>query len=608
MRESVGLIVRFIAFTCTFAATLTAQVSVLTHHGDNARTGANLNETILNISNVNPKTFGKLATRYVEGNIYAQPLVAAGAQAIGRTEPTNLVIVATQRNHVYAFDGDDVDPSSTKALLWKMGPDILGPAVATETLNEDIARGVCVDITPEIGITSTPVVQFTKQETPREGVVYVVAKSKTETGYHYTLFALRLSDGSKISSVELSGEIKGSGLGSVGGKIRFNPMLELNRPGLLLVKNRLYVAFGGHCDHGDYHGWLFAYDVSNPRSIKQTGILNTTPNGLKPGEPKPQAGEAGAGIWMSGEGVSIDDAGFLYFTTGNGTNNHSTDFGDSVVKVRHEGKNLKVVDWFAPENEAVLNDLDIDLGSTGAMLLPDSHLLITGGKDGHMYLLDRNNLGKASSVPVASFQVTHASMAPVASYGIHGTPAAWLRGDEMFVYTAGAEDPVRQYRLVRDPEGAGWKFDPPSQFKRGSVTSPFPSGPKGQFGWVDRVPVWMPGGFMTLSAKGDDPDTGILWVTMPVQGNANHMIVRGMLRALDASDVSKPELWNSEATGDEDDRVGAFAKFVPPTVVNGKVYVATFDRDASGDEAVTTGTSHITPQDNRASLVIFGLR
>src|SRR5262249_56713 len=154
------------------------------------------------------------------------------------------------------------------------------------------------------------------------------------------------------------------------------------------------------------------------------------------------------------EGVSVDDAGFLYFTTGNGTNNHLTDFGDSVVKVRHDNGTLKVVDWFAPENEALLNDLDVDLGSTGAMLLPDSHLLITGGKDGHMYLLDRDNLGKSGTQPVASFQVTHDSMAPIATYGIHGTPTVWKRGNEMFVYTAGTEDPIRQFRMVRDPDGA----------------------------------------------------------------------------------------------------------------------------------------------------------
>lgn len=590
----------FLAFTLS-PADLAGQTSVLTHHGDNARTGANLSEALLTPSNVNSKAFGKLATRYVDGNIYAQPLVAAGARAIHRTGPVNLVIVATEHNQVYAFNADDVDPDSTSAMVWNTGQDVFGLPANANTLSADMGKGICNDLAPDIGITGTPVIQMTNQQTPREGVVYVAAKSKDGGSYHYTLFALRLSDGSRIGSVEIEGAVNGHGAGSVEGKIRFDPMLQLNRPGLLLVGNRLYVAFGGHCDMGNYHGWLFSYDVSDAAAMKQVGILATTPNGPAPGS-KTSGREEGAGIWMSGEGPSADENGAVYFVTGNGTNNHSTDFGDSVVKVKQEGTTLNVADWFAPENEQQLKDYDVDFGTTGAALLPGSHLLIAGGKDGRMFLLDRDNMGKAGE-PLASIQVTYPPTPPWVNYGLFGTPAIWQRGDEMFLYTSGTEDPIRQYRLVRDSESDGWKFDPPEQFKVGSV-----SAPQGQLGDPHRGPILHFGGFMTISAMGADDTSGILWVTMPSSGNASHSAVRGVLRALNASDVSKPELWNSENTGDENDRVGFFAKFVPPTVANGKVYVATFDSGhGADDEEVATGAGHIIPQDNRASLVIFGL-
>lgn len=611
MREFVGEVVRLalLAVAVVVApASLPAQVSVLTHHGDNARTGANLNESILTVSNVNSEKFGKLATRYVDGNIYTQPLVAAGVRAIHRSGPANLVIVATEQNNVYAFDADDVNPNSTNALVWKTGPSTLGRSVPTETLLADIAKGVCADLTPDVGITSTPAIQITKHGKLREGLVFVVAKSKTGGAYHYTLFALRLADGVVMGREEIRGEVPGRGFASVKGKIRFDPRLQLNRPGLLLVGNKLYVAFGGHCDMGDYHGWLFTYDVSNPKAMKRSGILNTTPNGPEPGAPKTEFMEGGAGIWMSGEGPSADESGSVYFSTGNGTNNRSTDLGDSVVRVTHNGVALKVEDWFVPEEEQILKDYDIDLGSTGAVLLPDSHLLITASKEGRMYLLDRDNLGKTAP-PVAFFQVTHEPATPNALYSIHGTPALWPRGDEMFVYVSGSEDPVRQFRMVRDAAAGGWKFDPPYRpFQRSSVTAPYPNAPQGLFGLFVREHEWMPGGFLTVSSNGADGKSGILWVTMPFTGNAAHKEVRGQLRALDASDVSKPELWNSECTGDENDQLGYFAKFVPPTVANGKVYVSAFQHEPSADEFDTTGTSQPAPVAKQSALVIYGLR
>lgn len=597
----------FITFVLALPAI--AQVDVLTHHNDNARTGANLNETTLTVANVNSRTFGKLARRVVDGNIYAQPLIVSQAKAINRSGPASLAIVATEHNSVYAFDADDTDQNSTTAKIWQTGPDVLGTPIESAPFYAELGMPQCADLTTEIGITGTPAIQILKAATATnsaEGIVFVAAKSKLGAAYKYNLFALNLSDGSKIGSIAIEGQVRGRGMGSTGAgansKLTFDPRLHLNRPGLLLVGNTLYVAFGGHCYKGSYHGWLFAYDVSNPQALKQIGVLCITPNGKAPLVNGVMLDGLG-GIWMSGEGPSVDDMGNIYFSTANGTYNGTTDFGDSVVKTRLESGGIKVLDWFTPSNETLLKNADLDLGSSGAIVIPNTHLLIAAGKEGRMYLLDRNNLGKETLPAVQSFQVTHEFHLPFA-YNIRGS-AVWARTGEIFVYMNGEEDPIRQFRLIPDPaSSAGWKFDPPGPFKSSTVSAPYPNFPDGQFGRADREPVWMPGGFMSISASGTTGNSGILWVAMPLNGNANKAVVRGVLRAFDASDVSKPQLWDSESTGDGNDRLGHFAKFNPPTIANGKVYVATFQ-----EEIVTAHGRHLKdPQGDPPALVIYGLR
>jgi hypothetical protein len=588
------------------AAPALGQVSVLTQHNDPTRTGANLQETTLTVSNVNNAHFGKLAYRLVDGNIYAQPLIVAQAKVASRPGPVDIAIVATENNSVYAFDAGDVDQNSTTAQLWQTG---LGPSIASADIYAAIGAPWCTDITLQIGITGTPAVQITGNQAPKSGVVYAAAKSKSGNAYTYTLYALNLADGTKMASIPIQGAVSGTGIGSTGSgtnaKMTFSPLLELNRPGLLLVGNTLYVVFGGHCDKGNYHGWVFAYDVTNPKAPKNIGIFCTTPNGNGPlfeGEPV----EGMGGIWMSGEGPAADSDGNVYFVTANGTNNGTTDFGDSVVKVTLAGGKFQVQDWFTPQNETVLKDHDVDLGSGGAALIPNSHLLLAGGKEGRMYLIDRNNMGKGASPSLQSFQVTH-DAAPPFYYNIHGTPVIWPRANDMFVYIAGEEDPVKQYRLIPDtgPGGAGWKFEsgnPP--FRTSPISAPYPNFPNGEFGQAGRDAIWMPGGFLALSANGTTDGTGILWVTMPYAGNANHLVVRGILRAFDASDVSKAELWDSENTGNQNDRLGQFAKFCPPTVANGKVYVATFQQ-----EFVTANGTRLKAQGgDQPALVIYGPR
>ena len=597
-------------FAVVLAFPALAQVDVLNHHSDAGRTGANLQETHLNPSNVRNGTFGKLVYRILDGNPYAQPLIVTGVKIDGRGA-TDVAIVATEHNSVYAFDANDINPSSTSAQLWHTGPNVLGNHVDSQQLYNDIGIPTCADLTTEVGITGTPAIQLTRPQAPREGVIFVAAKSKSNGAYAYTLFALNLSNGVKLSQTLIQGQAAGSGIGSivVNGRniIRFNAEYQLNRPALLISGNTLYIAFGGHCDTGPYHGWVFAYDISNPAAPKQVSVLCDTPNGIGKNEGR-------AGIWMSGEGPALDENGFVYLATGDGTYDGITDFGDSAIKLKLAGRTLQILDWFTPQNQVFLKNNDVDLGSGGIVLLPNSHLLLVGGKEGRMYLIDRDHMGKGTAASLSSIQVTHVHDG-INFYNIHGSPAIWPGAAQIFIYINGEENPFNQYRLVPDstPGGPGWKFDPPHgpyrttancAKKPNCLTSPYPNYPTGLFGQANRSPVWMPGGFMTLSAKGDDRSSGVLWVAMPLADNANKQVVRGVLRALDASDISKPELWDSESTGHPNDRLGQFAKFCPPTVANGKVYVVTFQQEI----ILENGIHQVAPPPaDQPALAIYGL-
>ena len=257
MRNNQRLFLLWISAALFAAAPLGAgaQVDVLTYRYDNMRSGANLKETVLKKSNVNKTKFGKLAFRNVDGNIYAQPLVVTKAKVVGRAAATNLAIVATEHNSVYAFDADDTsaDPpggQSAKAL-WHTESSVLGESVRSQEIYDQIGAPGCADLTTEVGITGTPVIKLRPGTTPKEGVIFVAAKSKSgATQYTYTLFALNLTDGKLLGpGAAIEGEV------SVGARtISFDPLHQLNRPALLLDQNTLYIAFGGHCDAGDYRG------------------------------------------------------------------------------------------------------------------------------------------------------------------------------------------------------------------------------------------------------------------------------------------------------------------------------------------------------------------
>jgi hypothetical protein len=602
------------------ALSLMAQVDVLTYRYGNSRPGANLNENKLKKSNVKGNTFGKLAFRNVDGNIYAQPLIVSQAAVVNKPTPLNVVIVATEHNSVYAFDADDLSPDpatgETTKALWHTGPGPqgFGNPVDSLTLSQRIGDGTgCVDLTTEIGITSTPAIKLTQTTAPKQGVIFVASKSTIGTQFSYTLFALNLTDGKTIGTgVPIEGSVPGPG-----GMINFDALHQLNRPALLLDQNTLYIAFGGHCDTGDYRGWVFAYDVSDPSNPKKLDVFSTTlTRRANEGDTNGRGG-----IWMSGSGLAAVD-GSLFFTTGDGTYNVTNptalELANSAVKIGLVGGNIQVQDWYAPLNAQNGNNVngfdmkafDLDLGSAGPVPIPNSHLLLLGGKEGRWYLVDRNAMGKGTKLSLHSFQVTRAPQPRVANpaksgdvlfWNIHGAPVIWPLAGQMFAYVMGEEDFLKQYRLIPDAGPAGWKFASDAFFKKSKETVGLP--PPNVLNDPTRNMIFMPGGFLTLSANGTDASTGIVWATMPFAENANHAVVRGVLRAFDAMDVSKGELWDSEQSGK--DGLGFFAKYNPPVVANGKVYVAAFQQ-----ESVDTNTQVHTkaPGGLMAALVIYGLK
>jgi hypothetical protein len=493
-----------------------AQVSVTTHHNDIGRTGQNLNETTLTTSNVNVNQFGKLFACPVDGYLYAQPLYVA--QVTISTTTHNVVYVATENNSVYAFDADN------GTQLWHVN-------LGTPVPSTDIAS-TYKDLTPVIGITGTPVID------PAGSTLYVVAKTKdTSTNtYHQNLHALDITTGVEKpgSPVEITASVSGSGSGSIGGTVAFQPLYQLNRPGLLLLNGEIYIAFGSHGDIGPYHGWVLAYNAS---TLAQTAVFNTTPNGSE------------GAIWQGGQGLVADVAN-LYFMTGNGTFNANaggTEYGDSVVKLATLS-GLSVSDYFTPDNQGALNQSDLDLGSGGPILLPQTNSIVGGGKDGILRLIDTAGMGGYNSSFNADLQEFQASsgiimIGPVYWNGPSNGPVLYLWGPG---------DHLKAFEFLN----GSFQTTPASQ---SSMTSP--SGNSNAAA-------------LSLSANASTLGTGIVWASVSYSGDSNQQTVPGILRAFDATNLTT-ELWDSKQNVTRDD-VGNYAKFAPPTIANGKVYLATF--------------------------------
>jgi len=510
-------------FCLGLASTLHAQagvLAVLTQHNNAARTGANLSETLLSTRSVTPKTFGKLGTLVVDGYLYAQPLYVQNVRVPGKGLH-NVIYLATAHNSVYAFDADDL---TAKKPLWKVN---LGPSVpATEVYTTK-----WTDMRIEIGVTSTPVID------PSANTIFVEAKTKENGTYVQRLHALDITTGAEKAGgpVEINASVPGTGMASAKGQVAFDSVKQLQRPALLLTNGTVYLAFGSHADSPPFHGWILGY---NARTLIQTCTFNLTPNG-----------EEGA-IWQAGMGMAADPAGNIYAMVGNGTfdaDSGGLDYGNSILKLAPKPGTLSVSDYFTPYNQASLSENDQDTGASGPLLIPNTNLLLGGGKNGWLYLTQTGKMGHYQSSDdsqiVQSFQITHGNC--------HGSAVYWNGpvGPQVYIWPEFAH--LTAFKL-----NAG-KLNP----------TPASSS-------AVAVPDGMPGAFLSVSADGSKAGTGIVWSSAPYDANANWDTVPGILRAYDASDLNH-EIWNSKMVPARDD-AGMFAKFCAPTVVNGRVYLSTF--------------------------------
>jgi hypothetical protein len=489
---------------------------VLTWHNDNARSGQNPAETVLTPAKVNLRQFGLRALWAVDGRVDAQPLYAAGVTMADMTTQ-NVLLAATEHGSVYAFDAD------SGIVLWKTS--LLGSG---EVPSDD--RG-CGQVTPEIGITATPVIDRTRGG---QGVVYLVAMSKLGAGtYFQRLHALSLASGAEIpnSPVTVAASYPGTGDGSVSGRLHFDPAQYKERAALLLQDGRIVTTWASHCDIRPYTGWIISYDAA---TLTQRGVLDITPNG------------EGGSNWASGAGPAADAAGSIFYLAANGTFDMALnvagqpaqgDYGNAFVKLT-QTPNLAVSDYFATFDTVSQSALDADLGSGGAIVLPDMsdamgtarHLALGAGKDANIYVVDRDALGGFDPTGNRNYQEITGALAG----GVFSAPASFNGR----LYYGAVGDSIKAFkwtnaRLAATPE---------------SMTP-------NSFGY--------PGATPSISANG--LSNAIVWAVE----NSNPAV----LHAYDATDLSR-ELYNSNQAGSRD-QFGAGNKFITPTVVGGRVFVGT---------------------------------
>ncbi len=476
-------------------------MSVLTYHNDLGRTGQNLNETLLTPASVSSGRFGRLFAYAVDGEVYAQPLYMPGV-AIPGHGIHNVVFVATEHDSMYAFDADN----HLAAPLWHVS--FINPAQGVTTASSNDLE--CGSITPEIGITGTPVIDLAS------GTLYVVATTEpSHDNFVHQLHALDIATGSEKrgSPVEIQASVPGLGDGNR--TVQFEPWLYKQRTGLLLLNGVVYTGWASHCDAGNYHGWILGYSAS---TLQQVAVYTDTPNWY-----------AGS-FWQAGAAPSADAHGNIYAVSANGTfdaNLGGSDLAESILKLSTKN-GLSVADYFTPYNAEPLSEDDLDLGSSGALLLPDGaggsahpNLLVSGSKAGTVYVVDRDNLGHFQ--PGGDSQIVQSL--PDAVGPLFGIPAYFNNT----VYFSAAHDQVKALAL------------------QNGLLSPGPVS-------ASSLTIAQEGSVPSISANG--AANGILWTIGPA----------AQLYAFDASDLSH-QLYQGS--------MGSFVKFSTPTIANGKVYVGT---------------------------------
>jgi hypothetical protein len=554
-----------VTITATSVADLTKSVSatigvtdlagVYTYHNDISRTGANTQEYALTMANVNTTTFGKVFSCSVDAPIYAQPLWAANLSIGGVAH--NVIYVATEHDTVYAFDADS--NASPCVPLWTASLLDTGHGGLTgETWVTSTDAMSCSDLSPDIGIVGTPVIDATTK------TMYVVSKTKNTavTPFHQRLHALDITTGLEKfagSPIEISASVPGTGVGSSGGMVSFDALTNNQRPALLLsgsgATSHVIVGWSSHCDNGAYHGWVMSY---NGGTLAQEAMLNFSPNGID------------SAVWMSGNGPAEDAAGNIYLATGNGTfdvtntSGPTNDYGDSVVKLGPpSGGTFPILSYFRTTTIVSPDTSDTDQGSGGVLLLPPlggNNRLLQAGKDGNIYVLDQASLGGLSSNQVAGGL----------SQGLWGSPTYW-NGFATFGPAFGA--PFVQYTVSAT----------------GNLSSSVQSRATG---------FNFPGPTASVSAQGTTSGTGIVWAldNQAYCTGGSNACGSTVLHAYDATSLAT-EIWNSTmAAGD---KAGNAVKFTVPTVANGKVYIGT-----RGNNTGNATGSTSTP----GELDVYGLK
>jgi hypothetical protein len=580
------------ALLAMVSGSVLAQVAVLTQHNDNSRTGANTHETLLTPSSVNKSSFGKLFSYKLDDQTYSQPLYVPNLTMAADKQAHNVVLVTTVNNSVYAWDADS-NTANGGLPLWLKN---LTPSGARPPNIQDMdAIGACGgnyhDFAGNFGIVGTPVIDAANN------AMYLVARTVENGAFVQRLHALDIRNGNEIlgGPVVIGGTYNGVVFGP--GAKPSPTQLQNQRAALALVNGVVYIAWSSHCDNGDYHGWVMGYSASN---LTQITAWNDSPSGSM------------AGIWQGGQGATVDAAGNLYFLTGNGSWDGTDNFGESAIQLTTNSAGaLRIGKYFAPSNYLQLNNHDTDLGSAGAVLIPGTSLLVGGGKQGMLYVMDTNVMGGITQAPpdnvVQEFQATFIENGG-STLHIHGGPVFFNGGSSaQYVYLWGENDHLRAYR-----------YSNPLHSFPASGTGPPPAGPlfnstavAQSSMLVPQIGSGMPGGFLSTSSNG--AATGIVWALTPHACDANQHVEPGALFAFDATNFSGSgsprtlaDLWDSTQNLSRDD-VGYFAKFTYPTVASGKVYVSSWGNVPAAIEGKCAETSKPAAPSNQGQLLVYGL-
>jgi hypothetical protein len=600
---------------------ISAQVVVWTQHNDNGRTGANTHETILKPSNVNRSKFGKLFSYTLDDQTYSQPLYVPNLTMSIDGLAHNVVFVTTVNNSVYAWDADS-HTSNGGHSLWRTN--LTPPGARPPNIQDMNALGACGgnyrDFAGNFGIVGTPVI-----DTGRN-LIYLVARTVEQGVFVQRLHALDLRSGNEpLPPPEISGTYQGTVFDSKGPPFPvFGGLpvtlpaateLQNQRAALALVNGVVYIAWSSHCDFGDYHGWVMGYRASD---LTQVTAWNDTPA-------NDNGGNMG-GIWQAGQGATADEQGNLYFLTGNGTWDGVDNLSESAIQLKTSSTGaLRVGNFFTPCNYASLNSGDQDLGSAGAVLIPGTSLLVGGGKQGMLYVMDTNFMGGFTPTPgilgcifqdspdnvVQEFQATFFQNGGATRH-IHGSPVFFNGGPSaQYLYVWGETDYLRAYKYS----------NPLNAYPAGSRSNTRPTAPlfdstavAHSFMTAPQIKTGMPGGFLSTSSNGKSD--GIVWALTPHACDANSHVQPGALFAFDATNFSGSgsadsasllvDLWDSTQDLSRDD-VGYFAKYTYPTVANGRVYVAGWGRVPAANEDQCAQDSQPAAPANQGQLSVYGL-